>query len=169
MFKIIFYASSVTTSPDNCWSIQHNTVWSQFFGLYEGKAWQIIRFKLRRLLYDEIRRMEKFPNYKSSRILGFCLNVMGLKVSTKKGYGRDYYPLHNAVLAWTRRNYLRLRSVQPDVAESCLISSISFDEQGARLVKTYPKGLKLEAPKQYLELSETSDDLGQCRVPRTVQ
>lgn len=154
MFEIIFSAASVTAPPDKCWSIHHNTVWGEFFGLSgKGKAWKIIHFKLRRLLYDEILRLEKFPNYKSSKILGFCLNVMGLKIGKKKGYDSDYYPLHKAVLAWTRRNYLRLRNIQPEVANSCLIGSISFNEQGTRLVKTYAKGLNLEAPKEYLELS----------------
>lgn len=154
MFEIILLAASVTGPPDKCLTIHHNAVWGQFFGLSgEGKAWGIIQFKLRRLLYDEILRLEEFPNYKSSRILGFCLNVMGLKIGEKKGYGSGYYPLHKVVLAWTRDNYLRLKSIQPEVAESCLIGSISFDEQGNRLVKTYAKGLSLEAPKEYLELS----------------
>ncbi|MGB8226856.1 MAG: hypothetical protein WCE45_08360, partial [Sedimentisphaerales bacterium] len=158
MFEIIFSAASVTFPPDKCWGIHHNAVWGQFFALSgEGKAWEIIHFKLRRLLYNEILRLEEFPNYKSSIILGFCLNVMGLKIRKKKGYGSDYYPLHKVVLAWTRKNYLRLKSIQHEVAESCLIGSISFDEQGNRLVKTYLKGLDLEAPKDYLELSSENE------------
>ncbi len=153
MFEIILFAASVTAPPDKCWTIQHNAVWGQFFGLSgEGKAWKIIHFKLRRLLYNEILQLEKFPNYKSSKILGFCLNVMGLKIRQKKGYDSNYYSLHKALLAWTTKNYLRLKGVQPEVAESCLMGSISFDEQGTRLVKTYAKGLSLEAPKEYLEL-----------------
>lgn len=39
MFEIILAASSVKAPPDNCWSIQHNTVWAEFFGLLgEGKC-----------------------------------------------------------------------------------------------------------------------------------
>jgi hypothetical protein len=158
MFEIIKYTTTVSAPSDKCWAIQHNTVWDEFFGLFsEGKAWKIINFKLRRLLYDEILRLEKFPNYKSSKILGFCLNVMGLKTGEKKGYGRYYYPLHKAVLAWTKNYYLHLRNIQPDVADSCLIGSISFDEEGARLVSTYFKGLSLEAPKEYLDLNLPAD------------
>lgn len=157
MFEIILAAASVKAPPDNCWTIQHNAVRPEFFGLLgKGKAWQFIHFKLRRLLFDEIRELEKFPNFKSSRILGFCLNVMGLKIRTKKGYVRAYYPLHKAVLAWTSKNYLRLKDIQPEVARSCIIDSISFDEHGARLVKTYAKGLELEAHKDYLELVRPS-------------
>lgn len=51
---------------------------------------------------------------------------------------------------------MRLKSIQQDVAKSCLIGSITFDEQGSSLVKTYIKGLSLEAPKEYLELSSAS-------------
>ncbi|MEE8114258.1 MAG: hypothetical protein V3T23_07870 [Nitrososphaerales archaeon] len=153
MFEIIFSASSVKAPPDKCWSIHYNAVWGDFFGLSgREKAWGIIHHKLRRLLYEEIRQLDDFQNYKSSRILGFCLNVMGFAIKKKRGYGSEEYPLQKAVLAWTRKNYLRLRSIQPEVAQSCLIGSISFDEQDTRLVKTYIKGLSLEAPKEYLEL-----------------
>lgn len=152
MFEIIFSAASVKEPFWECWDIQHNTVWSNFFGYSDGKAWGIINFKLRRLLYDEILRMEKFPNYKSSKILGFCLNVMGLTLGDKKDYRSGYYSLHKAVLAWTKNNYLRLVNNLPDVEKTCLMGSISFDEQNKRLVKTYAKGLNLEAPKEYLEL-----------------
>lgn len=158
MFEIIFLVASVKSPPDSfkCWDIHHNTVWGEFFSpLRGGGAWRIMRFKLHRLLYDEILNLEKFPNYKSSAILGFCLNVMGLELKDKKVYGKEYYPLHKAIIAWTRKNYLRLKNIHPEVAKSCLIGSISFDEQGNRLVKTYPKHLHLEAPKDYLELSST--------------
>ena len=158
MFEIIFMAAQVTAPPDECWTVHHNTVWGEFFGLTnEGKAWKIIYFKLRRKLYDEILKLKKFPNYKSSRILGFCLNVMGLKIIEKRGYNRDYYSLQKVVLNWTKNNYLHLKSIQPDVAKSCLIGSLSFDEQGNRLVFTYARGLELEAPKAYLELNPETE------------
>jgi hypothetical protein len=153
MFEIIFSAASVSEPADKCWDIHHNAVWAEFFAPYdEGNAWTIIRFKLRRLLYNEILRLDEFPNYKSSRVLGFCLNVMGLKIGNRKEYGTNYYALRKAVLTWTKNNYMRLRTIHPDVAKSCLMGSITFDE-GSRLVKTYIKGLELEPPKEYLELA----------------
>ena len=81
---------------------------------------------------------------------------MGLKITARKGDDREYYPIHKAVLAWTRNNYLRMKSIQPEVANSCLLGSISFDEQGNRLVQTYAKGLNLEAPKVYMELASAN-------------
>lgn len=153
MFEIIFSVTSVKAPPDKCWTIHHNTVWDGFFGLiHEEKAWKIIHFKLRRLLYNEILRLEKYPNYKSSKILGFCLNVMGLTIQKKESHYNSIYPLHKVVLEWTRNNYLHLRSIHKKVAESCLIGSLSFDQESNRLVFTYAEGLSLEAPKDYLEL-----------------
>jgi len=154
MYEVILSASSVTSPPDKCWGIHYNAVWTEFFNISDdGKAWRIILSKLRRMLYDEILRLEELPNYQSSRILGICLNVMGVKMKPVNFHIDKYYrPLHAAVLSWTKRHFLRMRNMNPDVADSCLIGSISFDEQNSRLVKTYIKGLHLEAPKEYLEL-----------------
>lgn len=152
MFEIIFNASHVEAPSDDSWFIQHNLVWNEFFSMYcEGKAWPIIRFKLRRLLYDEIRELEEFPNYKSARILGYCLNVMGLRIKRKGNYGKSYRALHKAVLAWTIKNYPHLLNIQPTIAESCLIGSISFDKKSNRLIKTFAS-LNSEPPKDYLQL-----------------
>lgn len=154
MFEIILSAASVTTPPDKCWSVHYGAVWGEFFGLTGGaKAWGIVHRKLRRLLFDEIVQLDNFPNYKSSRILGFCLNVLGPVCRRKDNLSREQYALHKAVLAWTKKNYLKLNEVQPEVAEACLIGSITFDNEGRRIVKTYQKGLEKEPPKEYLELA----------------
>ena len=76
---------------------------------------------------------------------------MGLEVGIKKNYDDDF-PLHKVVIAWAKKYYLGLVNANSDVAKSCLIGSISFDENKMCLIKTYDKGLKLEAPKQYLYL-----------------
>lgn len=157
IFEIILNASSLKRPREKCWSVHYNAVWSDLFTMNQGKAWRLVQRKVRRLLYDEICQLDSFPNYKSSKVLGFCLNVMGPKLVSKDFFGYGQYALHKVVLAWTKKNYLKLRQVHPEVAESCLIGSISFDEQGARIVKTYIKGLNREAPKEYLELSPLSE------------
>lgn len=156
MFEVIFDASAVRAPVDTCWSVQHNAVWGDFFSLGgDGRAWKTVRFKLRRLLYDEVRRMEQYPNYKSAKILGICLNVLGLTLPEKKrAFRSDEYALKKAILAWTKKHYLRLVEVQPEVAAACLAGTVTFDADNARLVKTYVKGLRLEAPKEYLELQK---------------
>jgi hypothetical protein len=109
MFEIIFDASTVRAPTDTCWSVQHNAVWSYFFNSGEDRAWKAVRFKLRRLLYDEVRRMEQYPNYKSAKILGICLNVLGLTLpEQKRALREDEYALKKAILGWTKK---RLKSI----------------------------------------------------------
>lgn len=155
IFKMCFAASTVNSPPNTCWAIHYNIVWSMAFDRIrdDSEAWKIVQFKVRRLLYDEIAKLTTFPNYKGSRILGFCLNVLGMKTGSKKeSYGKEAYALAKAVHSWTRKHYLSMRQKSADVAESVLIGSISFDAAGGRLVKTYFKGLEQESPKTYLEL-----------------
>jgi hypothetical protein len=155
MFEIIFDASAVNSPFYTCWNIQYCAVWGEFFGMTERtKAWKIVQFKLRRLLYDEVLQMDKIvPNFKSARILGFCLNVMGLEIGTGE-VGREHRALHRAILAWTRLNYLRVRREYPKVAEACLVGSISFDAKRKRLMKTYAEGLNRKPDQRYLSLLE---------------
>lgn len=155
MFEVIHSAAYIDGPPDKAWSIHHNSVWGYFFALNnENRAWKIVQFKLRRLLYDEIRGLESMPNYKAARTLGICLNVMGLKMGKRSGYGRDYAALKAAVLAWTQRNYLRLREVNAEIADACIIGSITFDAEQFRLIKTYAKGLQPEPDREYLSLQK---------------
>jgi hypothetical protein len=157
MFEIIFDASAVNSPFFTSWNIQYGAVWSELFGTTERtRAWKIIQFKLRRLLYDEVREMDRTtPNFKSARILGFCLNVMGLIPGTEKGaFEREHRALHRALLVWTQRNYLRMHRESPKVAEACLIGSISFDANRNILVKTYAQGLSREPVREYLSLME---------------
>lgn len=157
-FEIIFDVSSVASPSDTCWFIQHNSVWGEFFGITkESEAHKIIQFKLRRLLYNEIVQLEECANYKSAKILGFCLNVMGLDIGKSTDYGNDFYPLRKTVINWTTKNYLSLRQENPDIADACLLGTISFDEESLRLVKTYTKGLNREAPRKYLDLDSSSE------------
>lgn len=156
MFEIIHSAAYIEGPSDKAWSIHHNSVWGDFFGLSnDGQAWKIVQFKLRRLLYDEIRDLESLPNYKAARVLGICLNVMGLKMGKRSGYGQDYAALKTAVLTLTQRNYLRLREINVEIADACLIGSILFDAEQSRLIKTYAKGLSPEPVREFLQLQPT--------------
>lgn len=153
IFEVIFHASAVTSPRWNCWSIQHNSVWSDLFNLnLGGPAGRLVKFKVRRLLYDEIADMSRSPNFKGARILGFCLNVMGFTIR-KDSYDKDSRPLQKAVLAWTKENYVWLHEYNHRVAESCLVDGITYDAANRRLVYTYPaEGLRREASHFYLDL-----------------
>ncbi|MBX9630109.1 MAG: hypothetical protein K2X67_06250 [Burkholderiales bacterium] len=156
-FELLFSASQVTNPTFTSWMVHHNIAWTSVFGSFHNdaeKAWDIVRMKVRRLLYTEIRRMEEFPNYKGARLLGLCLNIVGLNVPSRKPgqMQRGHYALAKAVRIWARKNYLKLRQDNSDVADAVLFGRLTFDESNNRLVVTYDKGLNTEAPKEYLQL-----------------
>ena len=92
-------------------------------------------------------------NYKSARILGLCLNAMGVcMLERRAGDGSEEYALRKVILAWTKKNFLTLHARLPDVAEAAIMGSITFDKENNRLVKTYLKGLSREALKEFLDL-----------------
>lgn len=154
IFEVIFHASAVRSPQWGCWSIQHNSVWGELFNFnhLDGPAGQVVKFKVRRLLYDEIADMRRFANFKGAKILGFCLNIMGFTI--KQGdYDKDSRTLHKAVLAWTRKNYVWLHEYNPRIAEACLVDGMTYDANNRRLVRTYPaEGLRREPSYVYLEL-----------------
>lgn len=152
IFEVIFHASSVISPQWECWSIQHNSIWGPISRGLNGPGGLVIKFKLRRLLYDEITEMNRFPNFKGAKILGFCLNVMGLEVR-KGDYDKENRPLHKAILGWTRKHYVYLQVDSPRVAEACLVDGITYDAENLQLVKTYgADGLRREASYVRLEL-----------------
>jgi hypothetical protein len=150
MFKLVLAASYVTSNQDRSWAIQYTTVWSNLFGfLAYGEACPFVQFKLRRLIFDEITKMD-FLNYKSARVLGLCLNVLGFR--SWAGQSRAERSLQKAIISWTKKNFLKRRNDNPEVATSGFPAGLSFDAEKKRLVKTYAKGLEREAPKVYLDL-----------------
>jgi hypothetical protein len=171
IFEVIFHASAVRSPQSGCWTIQHNSVWGELFNSnhLDCHAGKVVKFKVRRLLYDEIAEMKRFPNFKGAKILGFCLNVMGL--SARQGdYDKDSRALQKVVLAWTKRNFVWLHRYNPRVAEACLVDGMTFDVENLRLVRTSPaEGLRREPSYMYLELDppppETDPDA--TLTPRT--
>jgi hypothetical protein len=109
-------------------------------------------------VYDEIAEMKRFPNFKGAKILGFCLNVMGLTVGQGDHY-KDSRALQKVVLAWTKRNFVWLHSYNPRVAETCLVDGMTFDVENWRLVRTSPaEGLRREPSYMYLDLDPPSPE-----------
>ena len=155
MFEIIASASAIKTRKFVGWTVQYSTIWSQFFNSDDSKTRKIVLFKLRRLLYDEVVHLERGPNFRSAAVLGYLLNVLGVKEGTRRDYRTDKaYPLQKAVISWARRNYLWLVSRQHKVAAAVLLGTISFDAERHQLVKTYREGLSLTAPTDTLDLDQ---------------
>jgi len=153
IFDVIHAAAYVTSPWSLCWWIQHNSVWVELFNFdhLKGDAARVIKFKVRRLLYDEIVYMNKFPNYKGARILRYCLTVMGLILSTS--YNRDSRALHKAVLAWVRKHFVGLHNSHQLIALECLPEGMSYEADKQRIVKILPAdGLRPEAKYEYFPL-----------------
>lgn len=154
IFEVIFHASAVRSPKWGCWTIQHNSVWGELFNFnhLDSPGGKVVKFKVRRLLYHEIADMTRFPNFKGAKILGFCLNVMGLTVSQGE-YDKDTRALQRAVLSWTKKNFVWLHGYNPRIAEACLVDGMTFDVENQRLVRTSPaEGLRREPSYAYLGL-----------------
>ncbi len=154
IFEVMFAASAVRSPTSQCWWIQHNSVWGELFSFnkLDGAAGRVVKFKLRRLLYNEIVDMKRFPIFKGARMLGFCLNVMGLEPRADK-YCKDNRALHKAVLNWTKKNFAWLHAYNPRIAEACLVDGMTFDVENLRLVRTFPaEGLRREPHFVYFAL-----------------
>ncbi len=154
MFELIFEASAVSEPRETCWTIQYNGVWDDFFHSFspDGSSSKIIKFKLRRLLYDEIKRMNDFPNFKSARLLSLLLNVLGLQKEPRTADRRSTHALKQVVLRWTARNYVRLIQGNPRIGARCLVQSVTYDEGNHRLIYIGPKILDREPSMTYLQL-----------------
>ena len=149
IFEVIYHAASVKSPADSCWFIQHNVVWSELFnfGKLDGSAGRIIKFKVRRLLYDSIVSIPKLSGFQGASILGFCLNVMGLSVRDAK-HDRDSLALHKAMLSWVRKNYATLYSDKPLLAEATLVDGLRYDEASLQLIRTYPADAFSRTPRR---------------------
>lgn len=152
IYTIIFDAAGVRGDPGRCWAVHHNAVWADIFGLNRGPAWKDIHRRLARRIHKEIQDMDRFPNYKSARILGLILNVVGVKRSHRNTMQPTERAIQFLVQSWFRRRFLEVRQDYPDVAEWCLLGSITYDEEAGRLVKTYAKGTLPEPNRAFMQL-----------------
>ena len=154
IFKVIGHAVALKTKEFEGWSVQYSAVWSRLSNFDQSKTRKIVLFKVRRLLYEEIKGVETHPNFLNAAYLGYCLNVLGLEEGKKRQFRQDEYPLRKAVISIARRNYLAMVQSRPKVAAAVLLGTISFDKDKKQLVKTYSEGLNLVAPKDTLDLIE---------------
>ena len=157
MSEITYNAAGVTKPSWPCWHIQHNTVWSDFFfGFRTSKTQNIITFKLRRLIYDEVIEFDKYADsksFKAARYLGISLNCMGFRLNGVSQRDRNTEPLKRAILAWVKKNYVSLHRNHPAVAEACLMGSITYDAENKQLVKTFLSRADREPDRDVLSLS----------------
>jgi hypothetical protein len=152
MFEVIANAASMKAKGFKNWSVHFSTIWAQFFHHHKSATRKIVLFKLRRLLYDEVLQLGRAPNFRSGAILGYLLNVLGVKEGPRRDHRAEEYQLRKSVITWARRNFLGLLQRYGKVALAIPRGTISFDEHRGRLVKTYIEGLELVAPTDILDL-----------------
>ena len=137
LFEVLCEASKVQKPRETCWWIQHNTVWSDLFLFmnFDHISAKIILLKLRRMIYEEIITLDKFSNYRAAKLAGLLINILGFTPNKKE---RNFYGLHLWLLRWIRKNFSHLSTRNPELANSILVSDISFDAANSHLIKTYP-------------------------------
>lgn len=158
-FELIFSASQVTSEKWVNWAIQHNLVWSTLFSRDDFPAMARIKRKVIRLLWAEIKGMDKFVNFKGIRILGLCLNVLGVKKPdrVRPGWRREFYGLRKLMIDWTQKNYYRILVNHPKVAAALPNGTLTYDADRHRLVKTYSSELGKRPNRHYLPIHVPPD------------
>jgi hypothetical protein len=154
IFELIGHAVALKTKEFEGWSVQYSSIWSRLSNFDQSKTRKLVLFKVRRLLYEEIKGVETHPNFLNAKYLGYCLNVLGVKEGKRSDFRRDDYPLRKVSISIARKNYLALVQRMPKVAAAVLLGTISFDKDTKQLVKTYSEGLSLVAPTDTLDLIE---------------
>jgi hypothetical protein len=140
-FRTIYKAAQVNTKEFRMWDVQHNIVWSPLVmnEVKDTKIMKMVRRKLRRMIWNEIVRMNGFPNYLGAAYVRFCLNVLGFydeSVRRNDTLERDSWPLAKAVAGWVRKNYQTIAISHPPVAQAMLPANIEFDHKAQTLVRT---------------------------------
>jgi len=138
IYSAILDATTITGPQWTSWHVQYGALWSPIFGLHQSQATKVIGFRLRRLIYDEIKFMERVANFEGARLLGFFLNIFGPKINTKSAVlDREFFGFQRIVVGWYLNRFSDCRREHPKVAEACIFGTISFDEATNEIVKTY--------------------------------
>ena len=129
IFEVIVTSASVRHPAWACWS--------DIFRFKDGKTSDWIFRRICRLIYDEVRYMDKILYRRGTPYLGSCLNILDLNDKRCEDYGKRKNPLRLVVLSWVKCNYCRMREERPKVAEAFLHGNISFNDENLEFVETY--------------------------------
>lgn len=150
---VIRVAAKVREPLEHCRHL-HAELWEGLMGFSHNKSCWLLNAKVCKLIFGRIRDI-RTPASTGCHLLGFCLNVMSLDYQYDgRHYQSDRRLLHRAVLAWTRKHYLKLYHRNPAINDSCLCEGISLDLQNTRLIMAYPANTRRsEARYEYLTLN----------------
>jgi hypothetical protein len=137
------------------WGIHHNAVWGELIEPFSAdtNARQVFRRRLFRLVRKEIAEISQRPNFKNTPILGYVLNIVGIRFQPKReGYGSAGYRFAWWVRAWTRCNFRRLYEKTPNIMKAALIDRLSYEEKSGLLYMTRPVFLRDKPRVQFVQL-----------------
>lgn len=137
--SVIFTASQYEGSPTNSWIVFHSTVWNNIFPYkFQDTSMRLSR-AVNRKLYEALSNMNKIPNFYGARLIGFTLNIFGLKLHRGPAdvYNGAFRSIQKLTICWIENNYLRVLEESPKVAEAIPFGLIHFDAKSQTLVKTY--------------------------------
>ncbi|NHQ94311.1 hypothetical protein [Janthinobacterium lividum] len=138
IYKVIVKASSVKGHRDYCYSVQYGTVWNSFFG--DGVVSDLdnlLKFKIRRMIYDEVVLLQTVPNFEGANLLAMLMNVCGLVAYDSARWSKEMGRFHKLILRWLQRNYVSLALRNQEISKSCLVEGIVYDPVTCRLIKTF--------------------------------
>ena len=164
--ETIFKAAQVNTKEFRMWDVQRNTVWAatEIHEVRDTKIMKMVRRKLRRMIWDEIVRMDDLPNYKGAAYIRFCLNVLGFydeSVHRRDTLEKDSWTLAKVVTRWVKENYQTIAISHPPVAEAMLPANIEYHRDAQTLVRTRDDTLTGVPCLKTFELDPPRDLVGQ--------
>lgn len=130
IFDMIINISNVKLKKNNSWFIHYNVFWSHIFAFTSKnkEVRNIIEYKLRRRLYNEIKKFNSFNNYRSGKILGFMLNILSLNAE-KDFINKKWYGFHKILLEWIKINYLTILDKDKKLSKVFLIGFIKYKDK----------------------------------------
>ncbi|WP_199174131.1 hypothetical protein [Stenotrophomonas maltophilia] len=107
--EIILRASSLPSHSIDIRVLWYADVWTPIFNSPEmrGTFGRLILWKLRRIIYFEIKELEQRNAKPGANLVSFCLQTM--KDSGKRGYGAGSWPLYSFVKGWIAKNFSEIR------------------------------------------------------------
>lgn len=129
--SIMYTASIEGNDFYQLWQAQHNDFWYmlQDHKIADSPTMKSVRRKIRRTIWEEVKRMDGFPNYKGAKYVRLILFVEGFYTEDHRNnvLKHDYWPLVKVISKWLQKNYRRISNTHPPVAEAMLPIGFRYD------------------------------------------
>lgn len=156
--SLMFAASRYEGSPTNSWFVYHSIVWINIFPYRFQDSRKRLCRAVNRKLFEILSDMNEIPNFYGARVIGYLLNVFGLKLRTgpKDLYHGAFRAIQKIYICWIANNYMRVLEESPNVADAIPFGLVHFDAKSRTLVKTYLGKLGKAPNRDVLTLKDKS-------------